>query len=123
MDVSASQHLHPTRSTPHLWSGMILQAKGDLRGAVDAYNASKHLSAPYDWQAAYRLWKALLLIVDDGHTHEVQRGGGLAFYTEAAAREEAELRARWGDVAFGWYANDVDGALVPFAAATAGQAQ
>ena len=34
MDVSVSQHLHPTRPEPHLWSGMILQAKGDLATAL-----------------------------------------------------------------------------------------
>ena len=64
MDVSVSQHLHPHRSTPHLWVGMILQSKGDLGAAARAYNLSKRLSQPYDWQASYRLWKALLLLGD-----------------------------------------------------------
>ena len=80
MDVSVSQHLHPTRPEPHLWSGMILQAKGDLAGAAAAYNASAALAAPYDWQGSYRLWRALLLLGDGA----------------AAAREEAALRRRWG---------------------------
>mmetsp|Transcript_14189 Transcript_14189/g.45801 ORF Transcript_14189/g.45801 Transcript_14189/m.45801 type:complete len:204 (+) Transcript_14189:249-860(+) len=80
MDVSVSQHLHPTRPEPHLWSGMILQAKGDLAGAAAAYNASAALAAPYDWQGSCRLWRALLLLGDGA----------------AAAREEAALRRRWG---------------------------
>ena len=58
------QHLHPHRATPHLWVGMILQVKGDLRGAAAAYNRSKQLSLPYDWQASFRLWRALLLLDD-----------------------------------------------------------
>ncbi|EOD05752.1 hypothetical protein EMIHUDRAFT_219808 [Emiliania huxleyi CCMP1516] len=85
MDVSVSQHLHPTRPEPHLWSGMILQAKGDLAGAAAAYNASAALAAPYDWQGSYRFWRALLLLGDGA----------------AAAREEAALRRRtdaYGDV-------------------------
>ena len=35
--------------------------QGDLKAACRAYNQSKQLSQPYDWQAAFRLWKALLL--------------------------------------------------------------
>ena len=96
MDVSVSQHLHPHRATPHLWVGMILQVKGDLRGAAAAYNRSKQLSLPYDWQASFRLWRALLLLDD----------------APAAALEEAALRRLWGDVQFGWYRTDVDGEVV-----------
>lgn len=96
MDVSVSQHLHPHRSTPHLWVGMILQAKGDLRGAAAAYNRSKQLAQPFDWQGTFRLWKALLLLGD----------------TEAAAREEEALLHLWGPVQFGWYRTDVDGDVV-----------
>ena len=97
MDVSVSQHLHPHRSTPHLWVGMILQSKGDLKAACRAYNQSKLLSQPYDWQAAFRLWKALLLLGD----------------ARRAAREEEELRSLWGPVQLGWYGTDVDGRIVP----------
>ena len=99
MDVSVSQHLHPHRSTPHLWVGMILQSKGDLHAACRAYNASKLLSQPYDWQAAFRLWKALLLLGD----------------TPRAALEEEQLRSLWGPVQLGWYGTDVDGRIVPHA--------
>lgn len=100
MDVSVSQHLHPHRSTPHLWVGMILQSKGDLKAACRAYNRSKQLSQPYDWQAAFRLWKALLLLGD----------------APRAALEEEGLRRLWGPVQLGWYATDVDGRVVPHAA-------
>ena len=48
MDVSVSQHLHPHRSTPHLWLGMILQAKKDHAAALASYNRSKALSLSYD---------------------------------------------------------------------------
>ena len=96
MDASVSQHLHPHRSTPHLWVGMILQSKGDLGAAARAYNLSKRLSQPYDWQASYRLWKAPLLL---GDAHQ-------------AALEEEALRRLWGDVQFGWYSTDVDGLIV-----------
>ena len=51
------------------------------------------------WQAAFRLWKALLLMGD----------------TARAAREEEELRRLWGPVQLGWYATDVDGPIVPHA--------
>lgn len=54
MDISVSQHLHPHRSTPHLWLGMILQAKKDHAAALASYNRSKALSLSYDWQATYR---------------------------------------------------------------------
>ena len=57
---------------------------------------SKQLSQPYDWQASYRLWKALLLL---GDAHQ-------------AALEEEALRRLWGDVQFGWYSTDVDGLIV-----------
>ena len=96
MDVSVSQHLHPHRATPHLWVGMILQVKGDLRGAATAYNRSKRLAQPFDWQGTFRLWKALLLLGD----------------TAAAAREEEALLRLWGPVQFGWYRTDVDGDVV-----------
>jgi len=99
MDVSVSQHLHPTRPEPHLWSGMILQAKGDLAGAAAAYNASAALAAPYDWQGSYRLWRALLLLGDGA----------------AAAREEAALRRRWGDAQMRWYSTDAYGGVLPAA--------
>ena len=99
MDVSVSQHLHPTRPEPHLWSGMILQAKGDLAGAAAAYNASAALAAPYDWQGSYRFWRALLLLGDGA----------------AAAREEAALRRRWGDAQMRWYSTDAYGGVLPAA--------
>ena len=99
MDVSVSQHLHPTRPEPHLWSGMILQAKGDLAGAAAAYNASAALAAPYDWQGSYRLWRALLLLGDGA----------------AAAREEEALRRRWGDAQMRWYSTDAYGDVLPAA--------
>ena len=67
-----------------------------LRGAAAAYNRSKQLSLPYDWQASFRLWRALLLLDD----------------APAAALEEAALRRLWGDVQFGWYRTDVDGEVV-----------
>ena len=97
MDVSVSQHLHPHRSTPHLWSGLLLQAKQDLHAAARAYNRSAQLSAPFDWQGTYRLWRLLLHMREDA----------------AAAAEEAKLRALWGDQQFAWHATDVDGALDP----------
>ena len=59
MDVSVSHHLYPERATPYLWLGMILQVKGDLHAAAAACNRSKALSAPYDWQASFRLWRLL----------------------------------------------------------------
>ena len=46
------QHLHPHRAAPHLWSGMILEVKGDHRGAALAYNRSRAVAMPYDWQVS-----------------------------------------------------------------------
>ena len=74
--------------------------QGDLKAACRAYNRSKQLSQPYDWQAAFRLWKALLLLGD----------------APRAALEEEGLRRLWGPVQLGWYATDVDGRVVPHAA-------
>ena len=74
--------------------------QGDLKAACRAYNRSKQLSQPYDWQAAFRLWKALLLLGD----------------APRAAIEEEGLRRLWGAVQLGWYATDVDGRVVPHAA-------
>ena len=94
MDVSVSHHLYPERATPYLWLGMILQVKGDLHAAAAAFNRSKALSAPYDWQASFRLWRLLR-----------EQPAEIA----AEARERAALLARWGSVQFGWYSTDAFG--------------
>ena len=52
-----SQHLHPHRAAPHLWVGMILEAKGDLSAAATAYSRSRVVAMPYDWQPTFRLWR------------------------------------------------------------------
>jgi hypothetical protein len=67
---------------------MVMEAKGDLRAAVDSYRRSASLAPPYDWQGSYRLWRALGALGD----------------AEAAEREEAALRRRWGDEQFRWCA-------------------
>jgi hypothetical protein len=98
MDVSVSCRLHPHRSTPHLWRGMILEAKRDLRGAARAYADAKRLSPPYDWQAAFRLWRVQLELAD----------------AEAARREREHLVRLWGEVQLAWYSPDVGGDVVPY---------
>ena len=90
MDVSVSQHLHPHRSVTHLWRGLVLQAKNDPHAAIEAYNASRRLSLPYDWQASFRLWRLLSELGD----------------ADAAARERARLVALWGELQFSWYSPD-----------------
>ena len=97
MDVSVSQHLYPRRATPHLWGGMISQAKGDYAAAISQYNTSAALAEPYDWQPSYRMWRLLLKMGDEA----------------AAAIERGKLLARWGEAQLDWYATDVDGAVVP----------
>ena len=47
-------HLHPHRAQPHLWVGMILEAKQDMLGAAAAHNRSRGVAKPYDWQPTYR---------------------------------------------------------------------
>ncbi|KAL3917192.1 MAG: hypothetical protein SGPRY_006503, partial [Prymnesium sp.] len=100
MDVSVSQHLHPHRAAPHLWSGMILQAKKDFAGALHAYNASRRVAKPYDWQPTYRMWRLLTT------------RGQLAEAEEA----RAALVRLWGEEQFAWYSTDVDGDLVQYEA-------
>lgn len=67
---------------------MVMEAKGDLRAAADSYRHSASLAPPYDWQGSYRLWRALTALGD----------------AEAAEREEAALRHRWGEEQFRWCA-------------------
>jgi len=98
MDVSVSQHLHPHRAAPHLWSGMILQVKRDFHGALRAYNRSRAVAAPYDWQPTYRMWRLLRMYGDA---------------TAAAAAREALVRL-WGEDQFAWYSTDVDGDVVKY---------
>lgn len=95
-----SQHLHPHRAAPHLWSGMILQAKKDFAGALHAYNASRRVAKPYDWQPTYRMWRLLTT------------RGQLAEAEEA----RAALVRLWGEEQFAWYSTDVDGDLVQYEA-------
>jgi len=98
MDVSVSQHLHPLRAAPHLWSGMILEAKRDEDGAVRAYNRSRAVAKPFDWQPTYRLWR-------------LHRRRGDA----AAASEARDALVRlWGEDQFAWYTTDVDGDVVKY---------
>ena len=80
------RRLREHRAVPHLWRGMILQAKGDFVAAIGAYNASSRRAEPFDWQGTYRLWR---LLCDMGATAaaEVERAA-----TEAA-REGLEA---WG---------------------------
>lgn len=82
LDVLALQ----TRSTPHLWNGMVLEAKGDLRAAEKSYGRAASLAAEYDWQGSYRRWKALSALGE----------------TTAAAQEEQALKQRWGEMQFRW---------------------
>ena len=98
MDVSVSQHLHPHRAAPHLWSGMILEVKRDFHGALRAYNRSRAVAAPYDWQPTYRMWRLL-------------RTNGDA--SAAADAREALVRL-WGEDQFAWYSTDVDGDVVKY---------
>jgi hypothetical protein len=104
MDVSVSQHLHSHRAATHLWRGMILQAKRDVRAALHAYNASKRRAEPYDWQGSYRLWRLL------GDLGDV----------EGAERERQHLLSIWGAAQFAWYSTDVHGRPLEFAKAAPG---
>ena len=96
--------------------------QGDLKAACRAYNQSKQLSQPYDWQAAFRLWKALLLPYPNPNPNPNPNPDpnpkALLLLGDApgAALEEEGLRRLWGPVQLGWYATDVDGRVVPHAA-------
>jgi len=92
MDVSVSQHVFPQRSAPHLWRGMILQAKRDYGAAADAYNSSKMLAAPYDWQPSFRLWRLLSELGD----------------AAAAVSERQHLQELWGTAQFAWYSTPAE---------------
>ena len=105
MDVSVSQHLHGHRAVTHLWRGLILQAKADFVAALSAYNTSRALAEPYDWQGAFRMWRLL---------HDMGDTSGEA---DAVA---AELRHKWGDAQFAWYSPDVHGPHLNFASAAPG---
>ena len=104
MDVSVSVHLHTHRAVTHLWRGMVLQAKGDLRAALSAYNASRARSEPFDWQAGYRLWR---LLSDMGDV-------------SGAALERERLVSVWGAAQFAWYSTDVGGTPLRFISAAPG---
>ena len=41
MDISVSEHLFPRRAIAHLWRGFVLEAKGDLGLAAEAYSRAK----------------------------------------------------------------------------------
>ena len=107
MDVSVSHHLHPNRAAPHLWRGMILQAKHDFAAAANAYTISKSRAAPFDWQPSFRLWK---LLAEHGDA-------------AAAEREKEHLYAMWGAAQFAWYSTDAWGEVLNFStSAPAGSA-
>ena len=101
MDVSVSQHLYPQRSAPHLWRGMILEAKRDYIAAAHAYNQSKAHAALYDWQSSFRLWKLLSKQLGD---------------LSAANIERDHLLTIWGPAQFAWYNSDTSGQVVTFQA-------
>lgn len=98
MDLSVSQHLFPNRSAPHLWVGMVLQAKKDHAAALSAYKEAQRHAAPYDWQPTFRLWRLL---------------SQLGQAEEAAAEREALLRL-WGNAQFTWYSTDMSGEVLDF---------
>jgi glycosyltransferase involved in cell wall biosynthesis len=102
MDVSVSVHLFDERSAPHMWRGMILQAKSDLDAAVSAYRAAKQRAAPYDWQPSFRLWRLLSDIGD----------------MEAAEAEKMHLLRIWGPAQFAWYSTDTSGNVLEFSSAS-----
>jgi hypothetical protein len=86
-----SQHLHPHRAAPHLWVGMILEAKGDLSAAATAYSRSRVVAMPYDWQPTFRLWRVARRLGD----------------AEVARECRDALVRLWGEDQLAWYSTDV----------------
>lgn len=77
---------------------MILEAKGDYDGALQAYNNSRAVAKPFDWQPVYRMWRLLSSLGK----------------VDAAAELRRALVRLWGEDQFAWYSTDVDGELIRY---------